>query len=104
MGFPKLLLESRPRAIEELQMNLQKEFDLVNRKLNLAITRIAKPYGNPKILAEFIAVQLKNRVSFRKAMKKAIQLTEQADRSWITNQSKMDSSWVDARAVNGDGL
>ena len=81
MGFPKLLLESRPRAIEELQMNLQKEFDLVNRKLNLAITRIAKPYGNPKILAEFIAVQLKNRVSFRKAMKKAIQLTEQADRS-----------------------
>ena len=85
MGFPKLLLESRPRAIEELQMNLQKEFDLVNRKLNLAITRIAKPYGNPKILAEFIAVQLKNRVSFRKAMKKAIQLTEQADRSLFRN-------------------
>ena len=86
MGFPKLLLESRPRAIEELQMNLQKEFDLVNRKLNLAITRIAKPYGNPKILAEFIAVQLKNRVSFRKAMKKAIQLTEQADPKGIKIQ------------------
>ncbi|KAL3648442.1 hypothetical protein CASFOL_007866 [Castilleja foliolosa] len=40
MGFPKLLIESRPRGIEELQMNLQKEFHYVNRKLNIAITRI----------------------------------------------------------------
>ncbi|KAM0050000.1 putative ribosomal protein S3 domain superfamily [Helianthus debilis subsp. tardiflorus] len=69
MGFPKILIESRPRGIEELQMNLQKEFNSVNRKLNIAITRIEKPYGNPNILAEFIAGQLKNRVSFRKAMK-----------------------------------
>ncbi|KAI5674475.1 hypothetical protein M9H77_14839 [Catharanthus roseus] len=38
-----------------------------------------KTYGNPNILAEFIAGQLNNRVSFRKAMKKAIELTEQAD-------------------------
>nr|GEV83512.1 ribosomal protein S3, chloroplastic [Tanacetum cinerariifolium] len=78
MGFPKILIESRPRGIEELQMNLQKEFNSVNRKLNIDITRIEKPYGNPNILAEFIAGQLKNRVSFCKAMKKAIELTEQA--------------------------
>ena len=31
------------------------------------------------ILAEYIAFQLKNRVSFRKAMKKAIELTKKAD-------------------------
>nr|UDN41431.1 ribosomal protein S3 [Abrophyllum ornans]UDN41457.1 ribosomal protein S3 [Abrophyllum ornans] len=86
MGFPKLLIESRPRGIEELQMNLQKEFNCVNRKLNIAITRIQKPYGNPNILAEFIAVQLKNRVSFRKAMKKAIELTEQANTRGIQVQ------------------
>nr|YP_010876087.1 ribosomal protein S3 [Hemiboea parvibracteata]WHE17109.1 ribosomal protein S3 [Hemiboea parvibracteata] len=86
MGFPKLLIESRPRGIEELRMNLQKEFDYGNRKLNIAITRIAKPYGNPNILAEFIAGQLKNRVSFRKAMKKAIELTEQADTKGIQVQ------------------
>ncbi|KAI3492751.1 hypothetical protein L1887_42583 [Cichorium endivia] len=76
----------RPRGIEELQMNLQKEFHSVNRKLNIAITRIEKPYGNPNILAEFIAGQLKNRVSFRKAMKKAIELTEQADTKGIQVQ------------------
>nr|YP_009890162.1 30S ribosomal protein S3 [Onosma fuyunensis]QKM77467.1 30S ribosomal protein S3 [Onosma fuyunensis] len=88
MGFPKLLIESRPRGIEELQTNLQKELDYVNinRKLNIDITRIEKPYGNPNILAEFIAGQLKNRVSFRKAMKKAIELTEQADTKGIQVQ------------------
>ena len=78
MGFPKLLIEGKPRRIEELQTNMQKKMNCVNRKLNIAITRIANAYGNPNILAEFIAGQLKNRVSFRKAMKKAIELTEQA--------------------------
>nr|WCO11746.1 ribosomal protein S3 [Lonicera angustifolia var. myrtillus] len=84
MGFSKLLIKSQTREIEklkrnlqeELQMNLQKEFHWVNRKLNIAITEIEKPYGNPNILAEFIANQLKNRVSVRKAMKKVIELTE----------------------------
>nr|WRH49503.1 ribosomal protein S3 [Scabiosa tschiliensis] len=84
IGF--LESESRPRGIEELQMNLQKEFYCVNRKLNIAIKRIPKPYGNPTILAEFIADQLKNRVSVRKAMKKAIELTEQADTEGIQIQ------------------
>nr|YP_010428511.1 ribosomal protein S3 [Tetracera sarmentosa]USO20354.1 ribosomal protein S3 [Tetracera sarmentosa] len=79
MGFPKLLIESKQRGIEELEMNVQKELNCMNQKLNIAVARIAKPYGHPNILAEFIAGQLKNRVSFRKAMKKAIELTEQAD-------------------------
>nr|UQJ77011.1 ribosomal protein S3 [Sophora sp. ND-2022] len=78
MGFPRLLIEGKPRRIEELQMNVQKTLNCMNVKLNIAITRIANPYGHPNILAEFIAGQLKNRVSFRKAMKKAIELTEQA--------------------------
>ncbi|KAL6580063.1 hypothetical protein OROMI_008087 [Orobanche minor] len=86
MGFPKLLIESIPRGIEELQMNLQKEFLYVNRKFNIAITRIIKPYRNPNIIAEFIANQLKNRVSFRKAMKKAIELTDQANTKGIQVQ------------------
>nr|QAT97876.1 ribosomal protein S3 [Codonopsis lanceolata]QCL17021.1 ribosomal protein S3 [Codonopsis lanceolata]QVL28656.1 ribosomal protein S3 [Chrysanthemum lavandulifolium] len=74
------------REIKELQRNLQKEFYCVNRKLNLTITRIAQPYRNPKILAEFISAQLTKRVSFRKAMKKAIKLTEQANTKGIRVQ------------------
>nr|YP_010939026.1 ribosomal protein S3 [Phylica pubescens]WLE73846.1 ribosomal protein S3 [Phylica pubescens] len=84
MGFPKLLIE--PRRIEELQMTVQKELNCVNRKLNIAITRIENPYGNPNILAEFIAGQLKNRVSFRKAIQKAIELTERAGTKGIQVQ------------------
>nr|YP_009143846.1 ribosomal protein S3 [Salicornia bigelovii]AIC37232.1 ribosomal protein S3 [Salicornia bigelovii]UGY86836.1 ribosomal protein S3 [Salicornia europaea] len=86
MGFPKLLIENRPQGVEDLKRNVQKELNCVNRKLNIAITRIEKPYGNPNILAEFIAGQLKSRVSFRKAMKKAIELTEQADTKGIQIQ------------------
>lgn len=78
MGFPKLLIEGKSRRIEELQMNVQKKLNCMNGKVNIAITRIANPYGHPNILAEFIAVQLKNRVPFRRVMKKAIELTKQA--------------------------
>nr|YP_010463932.1 ribosomal protein S3 [Fedia cornucopiae]UUL71284.1 ribosomal protein S3 [Fedia cornucopiae] len=98
MGFPKLLTENRPKGIEELQRNLQKKFPCVNRKLNIAITRISEPYGNPTILAEFIAGQLKNRVSVRKAMKKVIELTEQADTKGI--QVKI-AGRIDGREIAG---
>nr|YP_010905623.1 ribosomal protein S3 [Tillandsia arroyoensis]WIL81637.1 ribosomal protein S3 [Tillandsia arroyoensis] len=86
IGFPNLLIEGQTRGIEELQMNVQKGFHSVNRRLNIAITRVEKPYGQPNILAEYIALQLKNRVSFRKAMKKAIELTEQTDTKGIQVQ------------------
>nr|YP_010528680.1 30S ribosomal protein S3 [Grammatophyllum scriptum]UXW65724.1 30S ribosomal protein S3 [Grammatophyllum scriptum]UXW65804.1 30S ribosomal protein S3 [Grammatophyllum scriptum] len=86
IGFPNLFIEGRTRVVEELQMNVQKRFHYVNRKLNIAITRIEKPYGQPNILAEYIALQLKNRVSFRKAMKKAIELTEQTGTKGIQVQ------------------
>jgi small subunit ribosomal protein S3 len=86
MGFPKLLIENRPRGVEDLTINVQKDLNFVNRKLNIAITRIPKPYGNANILAEFIAGQLQNRVSFRKAMKRAIELTEQAETKGIQMQ------------------
>nr|YP_009992736.1 ribosomal protein S3 [Chamaenerion angustifolium]YP_010281142.1 ribosomal protein S3 [Chamaenerion angustifolium subsp. circumvagum]YP_010281735.1 ribosomal protein S3 [Chamaenerion angustifolium subsp. angustifolium]QNO33554.1 ribosomal protein S3 [Chamaenerion angustifolium]UKH50437.1 ribosomal protein S3 [Chamaenerion angustifolium subsp. circumvagum]UKH51030.1 ribosomal protein S3 [Chamaenerion angustifolium subsp. angustifolium] len=86
MGFPKLLLEDRTQRIEELQMIVQKELNSVNRKLNITITKITNPYGDPNILAEFIAGQLKNRVSFRKAIQKAIELSEQADTKGIQIQ------------------
>ncbi|KAK5811259.1 hypothetical protein PVK06_026584 [Gossypium arboreum] len=86
MRFPKLLIEDKQRKHEELQMNVQKELNCMNLKLNIAIIRIGNPYGHPNILAEFIARQLKNRVSFRKAMKKAIESTEQADTKGIQIQ------------------
>nr|WOC91435.1 ribosomal protein S3 [Utricularia graminifolia] len=78
MGFPNFLNESCPRVSKELRKHLQKEFHYVTQKFNVAIKKIAKPSGNPTILAEFIADKLKNRVSYRKAIKKAIELSEKA--------------------------
>nr|YP_010475339.1 ribosomal protein S3 [Corydalis balansae]UVH69626.1 ribosomal protein S3 [Corydalis balansae] len=72
--LPKLLKEGKPQRIKELQTNVAKEFHSVNHKLNIAITIITKPYGQPTILAEYIAKQLKEKVAFRKAMKTAIEL------------------------------
>nr|YP_009870074.1 ribosomal protein S3 [Bonnetia paniculata]QKJ82015.1 ribosomal protein S3 [Bonnetia paniculata] len=86
MGFPKFLIESQPKRMEELQQSVEQELNGVNRKPNINIVRIANPYNHPNILAEFIAGQLKNRVAFRKAMKKAIELTEQADTKGIQIQ------------------
>ncbi|KAK8356401.1 hypothetical protein V6Z11_A05G354400 [Gossypium hirsutum] len=74
------------KKLDLIQMNVQKELNCMNRILNIAITRIGNPYGHPNILAEFIAGQLKNRVSFRKVMKKAIELTEQEDTKGIQIQ------------------
>nr|AVM82898.1 ribosomal protein S3 [Adenocalymma ackermannii] len=85
-GLPKLLMEKKPREIKEFQMNLQKEFHYLNQKLKIFIKKIAKPYTNPNILAQFIATQFNNRVSFRKAIKKAIELTGEADTKGIQVQ------------------
>nr|BEG71938.1 ribosomal protein S3 [Astragalus macropelmatus] len=92
MAVPNFLNEGK---IEELQINVQKKLNCVNRKLNIeitrilnassvnrklniAITRIPNAYRDPNILAEFIAGQLKNRIPFRMAIKKAIELAEEA--------------------------
>nr|QVV41426.1 ribosomal protein S3 [Bridelia tomentosa] len=102
-GIPRIEIqkgmEDNPTKIEkiregikeiqkELKPKVHKELTYVNQKLKfkLDITLLANPYGHPKILAEFIAGQLKNRVSFRKAMKKAIELTEQANTKGIQVQ------------------
>nr|QBC71816.1 ribosomal protein S3 [Drosera indica] len=86
MLFQKELIGNGRRDIEELKMNLQKDFNCVNQKLNIAIRIIKKPYGNSAILAEFIALQLKNKVYFRKTLKQAIKLSKKAKTKGIKIQ------------------
>nr|YP_009670553.1 ribosomal protein S3 [Passiflora suberosa]YP_009670573.1 ribosomal protein S3 [Passiflora suberosa]YP_009670740.1 ribosomal protein S3 [Passiflora tenuiloba]YP_009670760.1 ribosomal protein S3 [Passiflora tenuiloba]QCX29820.1 ribosomal protein S3 [Passiflora suberosa]QCX29821.1 ribosomal protein S3 [Passiflora suberosa]QCX30008.1 ribosomal protein S3 [Passiflora tenuiloba]QCX30009.1 ribosomal protein S3 [Passiflora tenuiloba] len=71
--------ELKTNGIEELWMIVRKEMNPISlsyRKLNIKIRRIRKPYKDPIILAKFIDEQLKNRVAFPKAMKKAIELAK----------------------------
>nr|QBW99180.1 ribosomal protein S3 [Pelargonium grandicalcaratum]QBW99181.1 ribosomal protein S3 [Pelargonium grandicalcaratum]QBW99215.1 ribosomal protein S3 [Pelargonium otaviense] len=89
MGFSQLLTEDEPpkTKIKELQVSLQKAIHFIkNRKLNLAVRKMKNPYGDPTILGEFIADQLKKRVSFRKVMKKAVELVEKAYKKGIQVQ------------------
>ncbi|CAN6462249.1 unnamed protein product [Victoria cruziana] len=46
IGFANMLIEGRARGIEELQTNVQKCFHSMNRRLNIAIASVARPYGN----------------------------------------------------------
>nr|YP_009193442.1 ribosomal protein S3 [Takakia lepidozioides]UPM51674.1 ribosomal protein S3 [Takakia lepidozioides] len=73
-GFPALLVESRGRGIEQLKIDVQNILNPGDRKLRMTLTEVTKPYGEPKILAEYIASQLESRVAFRRTMKKAIEL------------------------------
>nr|YP_009574290.1 ribosomal protein S3 [Uvaria macrophylla]YP_009574327.1 ribosomal protein S3 [Uvaria macrophylla]YP_010623290.1 ribosomal protein S3 [Fissistigma oldhamii]YP_010623327.1 ribosomal protein S3 [Fissistigma oldhamii]YP_010623396.1 ribosomal protein S3 [Monanthotaxis ambrensis]YP_010623433.1 ribosomal protein S3 [Monanthotaxis ambrensis]YP_010623502.1 ribosomal protein S3 [Sphaerocoryne affinis]YP_010623539.1 ribosomal protein S3 [Sphaerocoryne affinis]QZH79505.1 ribosomal protein S3 [Fissis len=87
VGNPKKLFkENRTQEIKELRINVQKGLNSVNWKLNIAIRKVTKPYRQPNFLAEYIALQLKNRVPFRKAMKKAIELSKQANTKGIRVQ------------------
>nr|YP_009141242.1 ribosomal protein S3 [Lathyrus clymenum]AIL55768.1 ribosomal protein S3 [Lathyrus clymenum] len=87
MGLPNLLKEEvKARRIEELKTNVQNKVNCVNREIHLGITKIQNVYGDPNILAEFIAELLLNRISFRKAMQKGIELAEQADTKGVQIQ------------------
>lgn len=86
MGRPKVLTEDRPGRIEELYTNVQKKMNCVNRQFKMRIRRIDDAFGDANLLAEFIAKQLKNRISFRKAMKEAIHLAELAETKGVQIQ------------------
>nr|AND49200.1 ribosomal protein S3 [Sphagnum recurvum] len=78
-GFPALLVESRGRGIEQLKVDVRNLLLFGDRKLHMTLTEIPKPYGEPNILAEYIALQLESRVAFRRTMKKAIELAKKTD-------------------------
>lgn len=81
-AFPAMLTSTRNKDSAELRIpnlkhlkqNLQDTLLLKNRKLKLILIEIDKPYAGAIILAEYIALQLENRVAFRRTMKKAIEL------------------------------
>nr|YP_009579029.1 ribosomal protein S3 [Taxus floridana]QBK35060.1 ribosomal protein S3 [Taxus floridana]QBK35552.1 ribosomal protein S3 [Taxus floridana]QBK36044.1 ribosomal protein S3 [Taxus floridana] len=90
IGFTDLFIQKqkykdkKDKEIEQLRdevqnMLLQNMLGSVNRKLLISIEKVEKPYREPNILAEYIALQLKARVEIRKIMKKAIELAEEAD-------------------------
>nr|YP_010981847.1 ribosomal protein S3 [Lygodium flexuosum]UYS92499.1 ribosomal protein S3 [Lygodium flexuosum] len=73
-GFPDLFIEEQSLGVDQLKIDIGKLLSSDSQRIRVTLKSIDQPYGEPKILAEFIASQLKNRVAFRRTMKKAIEL------------------------------
>lgn len=73
-GFPDLLIEEQSLGITQMKSGIENILGIESRKLRVILSSITQPYGEPKILAEHVASQLRNRVPFRRTMKKATEL------------------------------
>lgn len=80
---PGVVIGKRGTTINDMKEMLQKE---VGKSVQLNIIEVKKPELVAKLVAEGIASQLKGRVSFRKAMKKAVSLTLKAGAKGIKVQ------------------
>jgi len=66
---PGIVIGRNGSAIEELKSQVQK---MTNHKVNINIEEIKRPEVDAQLVAENIALQLENRVTFRRAMKQAM--------------------------------
>jgi small subunit ribosomal protein S3 len=66
---PGMVIGQKGKKIEDFRRRLQK---VVGRELIIDVQEVRKPEINAQLVAENIAQQLERRVSFRRAMKKAV--------------------------------
>nr|AER45512.1 rps3 [Halocarpus kirkii] len=94
IGFHDLLAK-RPRRPQEMKQLINDiEYLVLQNRLSVRVLQnripvcrdlfvfmeeVAKPYREPNILAEYIALQIKNRVPFKKTIQKALELAKEAD-------------------------
>ena len=58
-GFPDLLIEEQSLGITQMKSGIENISGIESRKLRVILSSITQPYGEPKILAEHVASQLK---------------------------------------------
>ena len=69
---PGVVIGKGGSSIEELKKDLQK---MTDKKLLIDVKEVKRPDKDAQLVAENIATQLENRVSFRRAMKSAMSRT-----------------------------
>lgn len=69
---PGLVIGQRGAEVEKLRYELER---LTGRELQINIHEVLSPESSAQLVAEGIAAQIERRISFRRAMKKAIQNT-----------------------------
>nr|YP_010376795.1 ribosomal protein S3 [Adiantum malesianum]UPV69559.1 ribosomal protein S3 [Adiantum malesianum] len=85
-GFPDLLIEEQSLGISQIKHDLGNILGFESQNLQVTLTGITQPYGEPKILAEHVASQLRNRVPFRRTMKKTIEMAARTNGGGIKIQ------------------
>jgi small subunit ribosomal protein S3 len=71
-GKPGMVIGKGGQEIEVLRKSIS---DMTGKKVHINVNEIKKPELDAKLVADSIAKQLENRVSFRRAMKQAMQRT-----------------------------
>ncbi|MBM4284775.1 MAG: 30S ribosomal protein S3 [Deltaproteobacteria bacterium] len=66
---PGMVIGQKGKKIDELRRRLERQ---LGRDLTIDVQEVRKPEVNAQLVAENIALQLERRVSFRRAMKKAV--------------------------------
>ena len=69
---PGIVIGKNGQAIEELKAEIQK---MTSQKVAVNIEEIKRPETDAQLVAERIALDLENRVTFRRAMKQSIDIT-----------------------------
>ena len=69
-GKPGIVIGRGGSEIENLRLSLKK---LTDNQINIKVIEVKKPEIEAQLVAENIALQLEKRVSFRKAVKQAVQ-------------------------------
>lgn len=66
---PGIIIGRGGTGVEELKKELKK---IANEKININIQEVKSPEGDAAVIAHVIAEQLEKRISFRRAMKQAV--------------------------------
>lgn len=72
---PGVVIGKAGASIEKLKTEVQKMAANKKVRVNIEIKEIKKPDNNAQLVAESIALQLENRISFRRAMKSTMSRT-----------------------------
>jgi small subunit ribosomal protein S3 len=109
---PKFVLKGE--TLKDLKENIEKQEFFYSiyptrypRRLRLELVKYAKEplYSHPNLIAEFIALQIKQRVPFRQTMKKAINITKSTGIKGIKIQlaGRIDGKDIARKVSKRDG-
>ena len=72
---PGVIIGRKGASVNQLRTNLQ---ELTNKKVKIDVHEISRPELSAKLVAESVAEQLERRISWKRAMKQAVQKTMRA--------------------------